>query len=227
MKVSEPLKENKSENSPILAAFDLDGTLLSSNSSFAFCQYLVEKRELKKWQMGYCALYYFFHLYFRLSLPKLHQCVFKRLFRGKSVSHLQKVTWKFIEEKISSLWFMPALEVLHELKRQGAYIIVLSNSPDFLVKAIVAHIGIEEAIGTEYKIDHEGILSSVGEILDGEEKSRILQRVAFINKIDKTYAFSDSIHDLPFLEAASIPIVVNPKSDLKCIAEKKGWKILI
>lgn len=178
------------------------------------------------WQMGYCALCYFSHLYFRLSLASLHQHVFERLFRGKDVSLLQDFVKQFIEEKLSSLWFVPAINYLNELKKKGAIIVIFSNSPAFLVKSIAVQIGIEEAIGTEYEIDKEGRLRGVGEVVDGEKKRWLLKRAAFSSGSYKTYAFSDSCQDLPFLEAASDPIAVNPKPSLRKLAQKRGWEIL-
>lgn len=214
------------ESSPVLAAFDLDGTLLNCNSSFAFCRFLHENGELKTWQMAYCGLCYINHLYFNLSLEKLHTLVFKRLFQGKKVNLLEDLAKKFIHEKIASFWFEPALHYLKALREKGAFVVILSNSPSFLVKLIAAKIGVDEVVGTSYEVDLEGHLKAVGEVMDGEKKRLLLKKYASTCDSFNTYAFSDSFHDLPFLEASSHPVVVSPKSKFKKFALSRGWEIL-
>jgi hypothetical protein len=43
--------------------------------------------------------------------------------------------------------------------------------------------------------------------------------------LEVSYAYSDSITDLPMLEAVGHPVVVNPDSALRAIAEERGWEI--
>jgi fatty acyl-CoA reductase len=40
-----------------------------------------------------------------------------------------------------------------------------------------------------------------------------------------TIAYADSTSDLPMLEAAGHPVVVNPEPKLAAIARKRGWSI--
>jgi hypothetical protein len=40
-----------------------------------------------------------------------------------------------------------------------------------------------------------------------------------------SYAYTDSITDLPMLEAVGHPVAVNPDRDLRHEAEERGWEI--
>jgi hypothetical protein len=40
-----------------------------------------------------------------------------------------------------------------------------------------------------------------------------------------TVAYADSTSDLPMLEAAGFPVVVNPEAKLAAIARRRGWFI--
>jgi hypothetical protein len=41
----------------------------------------------------------------------------------------------------------------------------------------------------------------------------------------ESFAYSDSITDLPMLEAVGHPVVVNPDRDLRRVAVERGWEI--
>src|SRR5690606_39557681 len=42
----------------------------------------------------------------------------------------------------------------------------------------------------------------------------------------ESFAYSDSITDLPMLEAVGHPVAVNPDRELRAIAEERDWQIL-
>jgi phosphoserine phosphatase len=44
--------------------------------------------------------------------------------------------------------------------------------------------------------------------------------------LEASTAYSDSDSDLPFLEAAGNPIVVNPDRALRAVAAERGWPVL-
>jgi phosphoserine phosphatase len=61
----------------------------------------------------------------------------------------------------------------------------------------------------------------------GEGKAEMIGKVAAEQMLDLTgsYAYSDSITDLPMLEAVGHPVAVNPDRELRREAERRGWKI--
>ena len=46
------------------------------------------------------------------------------------------------------------------------------------------------------------------------------------HSLDGSYFYSDSINDLPLLEAVDNPVAVNPDDRLSNIATQRQWKIL-
>jgi len=205
----------------LLAAFDLDGTLLKKNSSFAFCRYLLKERFFSRSDFIFCMYAYMRHCYFGFSLWELHQLVFERFFRGKTIATFQPFLVRFLNTKFDDLLYQPALLRLKSFQKQEMECILLSSSPYFLVHAIAQKIGIEKVFATEYEVDKRGELISITSLMDGMQKEKIVRKMHL-----KTIAFSDSHLDLPFLESAYRAVVVNPKRTLKKIAKKRGWEIL-
>ncbi|MCC5831440.1 MAG: haloacid dehalogenase-like hydrolase [Chlamydiales bacterium] len=200
------------------ALFDLDGTLLSGNSSFLFCRFLRRKGVLSSSDLLYCTSLYVRHLFFGLSLWNLHVRSFERLFRGRAVALLAEYLPSFIQ---TLEWYEPALSRLKELRLGGDEIHIYSNSPFFLVKPIAEMIGVEYVRATDYEIDKRGRLWNIASLVDGEKKREMLLKI-----MNETIAFSDSHHDLPFLESATRAVAVNPTRCLSKIARTRSWEIL-
>ena len=62
----------------------------------------------------------------------------------------------------------------------------------------------------------------------GEGKADAIRRVAEEEGYDLTrsYAYTDSIGDLPMLEVVGHPVAVNPDSSLEAVAYHRGWPIV-
>ena len=62
----------------------------------------------------------------------------------------------------------------------------------------------------------------------GEGKVEAMREFADEHEIDleRSYAYSDSVSDLPMLRAVGIPVVVNPDDELTRIAKAEGWRVM-
>ncbi len=206
----------------MIAAFDLDGTLLKKNGSFLFCDFLCEKGFISERDMFYYAWTYARHRFLGLSFWDLHTYIFERSFKGCPVSDLVPYIDEFLNSHVNELWYAPAVLRLERMRRRGFECIILSNSPRFFVEHIAKKLEVEKVYATEYQIDKQGKFSSLDLLMDGDRKKKELLALGS----EKTVAFSDSYHDLPFLQAADIAVAVNPQRRLKKVAFEKGWEIL-
>ena len=62
----------------------------------------------------------------------------------------------------------------------------------------------------------------------GEGKVQAIQEFAAENDIDLagSWAYSDSVSDLPMLSAVGNPVCVNPDDELLEIAGAEGWRVM-
>jgi phosphatidylglycerophosphatase C len=163
-----------------------------------------------------------------MSLSDLHQKVFDRFLRGRSLEALEVHVESFVEEYLSKSLYMPAVECLKRAQHLGHYTLILSNSPSFLVKAVSQFLGVHEWKATEYAVDQERKLCNISSIMQGEDKAKWLEKVARRLKVhkDAVTAYSDSHLDLPFLRAAGRAIAVNPNRKLRQYSRKHQWSVL-
>ncbi|MCJ7781028.1 MAG: HAD-IB family hydrolase, partial [Acidimicrobiia bacterium] len=134
-----------------------------------------------------------------------------------------------LTEVAEPLVYAEALFLIDEHIRHGRRVIIISASPEEIVRPIAEHIGVWEVIATKIKTDAQGrFLPEIEVYAMGPGKAEAMKEVAERKGIDLSgsYSYSDSITDLPMLEAVGHPVAVNPEKELRAIAEERGWPIL-
>lgn len=118
-----------------------------------------------------------------------------------------------------------------ELKRAlhlGHFTAILTSSPAFLAKPLGEVLGVHEVYASEYEVNPDGIFSSILKVIEGNEKAKIVLQMQENFKVgpDQMTSYSDSYHDLAFLESTGEKIAVNPDKRLKSVSIEKNWKII-
>lgn len=218
--------DHKLNTSQALVVFDLDGTLLYGNSSFAFSRYLYKKNIFTSFDLLFCLGMAILYKYFGLSLTTLHHLVFNRLFKNKPINQFIEEA-KLFAPTLSSQFNSTVLQRLQDATSQGAHILILSSSPQFLVTPLLESLNIK-SFATNYEVDKEGVICKIALLIDGNKKAQIVKEFMRMHRIDRNQlsSYSDHIDDLPLLELSSHVSVVNPGRKLKKRAKLKGWEIL-
>jgi HAD superfamily hydrolase (TIGR01490 family) len=116
-------------------------------------------------------------------------------------------------------------------RRAGRDTYIVSASPIELVEPLAAAIGMTGGIGTVSAVDADGVYTGelAGPFVYGPGKVTAIEEIADWEGYDLTvsYAYSDSASDLPMLEAVGHPVAVNPDNALATIAHDRGWPIVI
>ena len=65
--------------------------------------------------------------------------------------------------------------------------------------------------------------------MHGINKAHAVRSLASVNSYDlkNSFAYSDSVNDLPLLVSVGNPFIVNPNKALKVIATKNEWPVLV
>lgn len=208
--------------------FDLDHTLLRVNCSFHFGLYLYRQKIIGTRSLCQLFWYYLLHKCGRINICEIHCKSFESLFKGASKEDFEKYGELFVEECFDGLINYDVLTILYDKQRRGERVMILSSSPDFLVKAFARKVGVSDIFATVYQTDKTGVYQSIEKVLEGKEKAKIVKQILLSENIlhQDTVAYSDSHHDLPFLESVSVPIAVNPTKSLLKVCKERGWEIL-
>ncbi len=211
-----------------ISAFDLDHTLFRVNTSFSFFSHLVKKRFYSKLHFFPAIYNYIRHHFFGLSIDKLHHTVFKNHLYHKSLQSLKAHAETFLSDDLFPHLYQPAYRRLKEAQQKGHYTLILSNSPEFLVQPIANKLGVKHCGGTTYDITPSGKLEAISELMMAKKKAEVIKKVREEFNLEKSdvTAYSDSYHDLLFLEEASHPVAVQPDKRLKKYAKIHNWEII-
>jgi HAD superfamily hydrolase (TIGR01490 family) len=211
-----------------LIVFDLDHTLLTVNSSFYFGSFLYRQGFFSLGTLLSCLIDYARSKWLGMSIADLHIRTFKRLFLGCSISNINHYVNMFLNESLKDLLYDPVVQRLENAQNQGDYVLILSSSPDFLVKEIAQRLHVPHWKATVYQTDEEGKLTAISQVMDGQDKANYIKELADRMQLPQgaITVYSDSYLDLPILKMAGQAIGVGPDYHLKRICLQNGWEIL-
>lgn len=208
--------------------FDLDHTLVKTNTSRLFGEYLYRKAYFPLHKLLLGLLYYFRHKIFGLSLKKLHKKSFPLFFLGRKFTHLERHVESFLDLYLEDILDQEVLKCLRSAQEKNDMTILMSNSPDFLVKPIAKRLKFSDFRSSQYTVDKTDHLCHISSILCGKDKAKealLIASEASINFKDLT-AYTDSYLDIALLKAVGTPVVVNPDHRLNKLAKDLKWKII-
>jgi HAD superfamily hydrolase (TIGR01490 family) len=117
---------------------------------------------------------------------------------------------------------------MHRRKGRATYIV--SASPRELVEPLARALNMTDGVGTVSEIvDGHYTGELLGPFCYGQGKVDAMVDLARWEGFDlaQCYAYSDSISDLPMLEAVGHPVAVNPDGELREIALEHGWPVVV
>ena len=151
-----------------------------------------------------------------------------RLTRGWEQERIKRIVRETLHDVIAPIVYAEALELLGEHHDAGRRTVIISSSPAEVVEPVADHLGVDDVICTRAEIDASGRYTGKLEFYAyGPHKAEAILDLAARDGIDlsESYAYSDSITDLPMLEVVGHPVAVNPDRDLERIAREREWPV--
>lgn len=149
--------------------------------------------------------------------------------RGWDHATVTSIVHRTLAEVIDPIVYDEAIVLIEGHRAAGRLVYLVSASPEEIVAPLAEHLGLDGIIASRALIDAEGrYTGEVGFYCYGENKVGAMIELAALRSIDlgRSYAYSDSITDLPMLEAVGHPIAVNPDRELTRAALRNGWPIV-
>jgi HAD superfamily hydrolase (TIGR01490 family) len=216
-----------------LALFDLDGTLLPTDSDHAFGEFMVEIGwvDAAGWRARNDA---FYAQYQAGTLVLAEYLDFATsAWRGRPLAEAEAARERFMRDVIGPQ-LRPAAKALVAAHHQaGDLVAVVTATNEFVTLPIARAFDVEHLLAVELERDDNGLFTgrSVGVPTFREGKvTRVEAWLAGLGRgwadFDDVLFYSDSTNDLPLLERVHTPIATNPTPALEAIASERGWRIL-
>jgi HAD superfamily hydrolase (TIGR01490 family) len=213
------------------AFYDLEGTLMSTNLVHTLAFYA--KRQQGLWQtakksLGTVARLPFFGVADLYSRNVFNEVFFKS-YEGFSQDRLRFFSDELFEEVLKPNVFPGAYDLIAQGKKIGQRQVVITGALDFTIDRLMDHLGIED-----YRANCMEFVNgySTGRIIPpvmaSATKAQWIREYAEREDINlsDSYAYSDSISDLPMLSIVGHPVAVCPDMRLKQTAIQHDWPVL-
>ncbi len=215
---------------PSAAFFDLDKTVIAKSSALAFGRPfyrdgLITRRDVVK--SAYA------QLMFRLGGADEQQMArirdhIAQLCRGWRVDQVRQIVNETLHELINPYVYAEAAALIDEHRAAGRDIVVVSTSGEEMVRPIAEQLGVTDVIATRMVVEDGRYTGEVAYYAAGPTKAEAARKLAEDRDYDlsSSYAYSDSISDVPLLETVGHPTAVNPDRALRRTAAERGWQVL-
>jgi len=220
-----------------LAAFDLDGTLVKEHVWRALIKYH-RKRKMKRLFLWLFALTHY-PLWFLAKSGLWDEVQFRvkwmedfgGIFKGLKREEIRDILSAVLENELEQEIRADLLDTLKEHQAKNHIVVLVSGTFEDLLRLFGEKIGVEYVLGTEVEF-REGRCTGrvLGSACMGSEKVRRIQELIKEKGLEvdlpSSFAYTDSISDLPLLEWVGNPVAVEPEEKLQAIAQERGWQVI-
>jgi HAD superfamily hydrolase (TIGR01490 family) len=216
-----------------LALFDLDGTLIPTDSDHAFGELVVAlgwaDAETHRRQNDS-----FYADYLAGTLNIQHYTDFATApWRQRSALELEQAVARFVRDSMQPLVRTAALQLVRQHQQAGDLVAIVTATNDFVARPVAALFGVDALIATVLQRDVQGRVTGLIEGVPCFREGKISRVNSWLSaqslslaEFAQTHFYSDSINDLPLLEQVTHPVATNPGPALERIAHARGWPVL-
>jgi HAD superfamily hydrolase (TIGR01490 family) len=212
------------------AFFDLDKTIIAKSSTLAFSkpffnQGLLNRRAVLK--SSYAQFIYLLSGADHDQMDRMRAHM-TSMCTGWDVEQVKSIINETLHDIVTPLVFAEAADLIAAHKLCGRDVVVVSASGEEIVAPIARALGATHAMATRMVVEDGRYTGEVAFYCYGDGKVQAIRELAAREgyPLDHCYAYSDSITDLPMLEAVGNPSVVNPDRGLRKEANERGWPVL-
>lgn len=208
------------------AFFDLDGTLLAAPSvERRFIFYLLMRGLIGPAQLARCGARFITNI---ARNPRAAIGSNKAYFSGVSTGCAEE--WSRQLESHPVRFFSDGLGRLRFHFAQGHRIFLITGAPAPLAELVGRHFSVPLAIvGTQLEVRDDLWTGEIrGEHMCGAAKHRAIVHLAAMYHLDlaRSFAYGNSVSDLPMLEAVGHPAAANPSTNLERAARARNWPVV-
>jgi HAD superfamily hydrolase (TIGR01490 family) len=215
-----------------LACFDLDNTLLATDSDYEWGQFLIElgicdreeheaanDRFYADYQAGTLDIDAF--LAYQLAPLAEHE-----------LTQLERWHSQFMRERILPRVTRSARKLVQQHREAGHTLVIVTATNAFVTAPIAREFGIEHLIATEPEIvdgRYTGRYAGTPSFREGKVtrlEGWLGDRGERLDTVCESWFYSDSRNDLPLLERVTHPVAVDPDPALEAVAHERRWPVI-
>lgn len=126
--------------------------------------------------------------------------------------------------------YLFAEELIEKLRKQNFHFLAVSGSPQEIVEEYNRHyLHFDHVFGSIYQLDAEKRYTGVAQFEPSLNKGDVVKQYVYEHDLtlEGSYGVGDTESDGGFLRLVTHPIAFNPNQNLKQLAIKEGWRIVV
>ena len=215
-----------------LALFDLDHTLLPIDSDYAWGEFTQE--------IGWTDPVVFharnneFYEHYKAGTLDVHAYVrfATQALRMRTPAEARAAHDRFMQSVIAPAIRAEALALVRSHQDAGEQVVIVTATNEFVTGPIARAFGVRELIAVELERGPDGWITGEIRGVPSMREGKVARVAQWLegrglgwDDVEATF-YSDSMNDLPLLEAVDHPVATNPDDRLRAIADQRGWRIL-
>jgi HAD superfamily hydrolase (TIGR01490 family) len=214
------------------AFFDLDKTLLPGSSLFPLAREMFRQRIITYGDIVRFALdqarYQLVGAEVTAAMERAREASLEAI-RDRPVEEIVRFGRDVVNREIIPRFYPQAVELVARHKLAGRAVYICSSAPQDFLQLLADQLAIDGVVGTRAEViggRYTGRLD--GPMVHGPAKADRLRALAEEYDIDlsRSFAYSDSVNDLPMLEMVGNPVAMNPDYRLRALARRRGWQVI-
>jgi HAD superfamily hydrolase (TIGR01490 family) len=210
------------------ALFDLDRTLVRKETATSYVRYM-RKRGGASWKdtarVTWWVAQYTLGVIDALSVARRAALGLA----GTAESAMEARCDHWFLRDVEPLVSLRGMHVVHEHRARGDVLAIVTGATPYIARPVARRLGIPHVVASDLEVASDGRFTGrfVEPLCYGEGKvqraTQLASRLGFA--LAEATFYSDSVSDLPLLEAVAVPVIVNPDPRLARVARKRGWRV--
>jgi HAD superfamily hydrolase (TIGR01490 family) len=213
------------------AFFDLDKTIIARSSTLAFSRPFYQGGLINRRAVLRSAYAQFVYLVGGADHDQMERmrAYLSSMCAGWDVQQVKDIVSETLHRLIDPIIYDEAATLIEEHHLAGRDVVIVSSSGLEVVEPIGEMLGADRVVATRMVVEDGKYTGDIEFYAYAENKAAAVRELAEQEGYDlsRSYAYSDSVTDLPMLAEVGHPYAVNPDRGLRREAVARDWPVLV